>query len=178
MQDKLLFTDYIVFSFSNILPPISYEKLKPTVIPQKKERSEPKGLKTAGPFSLLNGVWVKFLVLNVQLNSAWQRRDLHPQTDWKRMLWHEFLISSPWAKFVLTCTGHQFCYSQFILRKVKEEIRSPNSLLIFIFYWQITCNNLDVIELPLPVISWILLAAFFWRSRFDFFQHKPTILKF
>lgn len=81
MQDKLLFTDYIVFSFSNILSTVPLEKLKPIVIPQKKERSEPKSLKIAGPFSLLNGLWVKFSVLNVQLNSALQWRDLHPQTD-------------------------------------------------------------------------------------------------
>lgn len=178
MQDKLLFTDYILVSSSNILLPIPYKKLKPTVIPQKKERSEQKGLKIARPFSLLNGFWVKFLVLNVQLNSALQRRDLHPQTDWKRMFWHEFLISSPWAKFVLTCPDQQFCYSQFILRKMKEKICSPNPVLIFILYWQITCNNLDVIELPLPLISWVLLVSFFWRSSFDFFQHKPTTLKF
>lgn len=131
------------------------------MIPQKKWRSETRGLKIAGTFSLLNGFPVKFSVLNVQLSSALQRSNLHPQTDWKRMFWHEFLISSPWAKFVLSCTGHQFCYSQFIQRKVKEEICSPNSVLIFILYWQITCNNLDVIELPLPVISWVLLVTLF-----------------
>lgn len=61
--------------------PFPCEKLKPTVIPQKKERSEPKGLKITEAFSLLNGFWVKFSVLNVQLNSALHRRDLHPQTD-------------------------------------------------------------------------------------------------
>lgn len=102
-----------------------------------------------------------FSVQNVQSNSALKRRDLHPQTDWKRVFWHEFLISPPWAKFVLTWTGHQFCDLQFILKKIKEEICFFNSVLNIILYWQITCNNLDVIKLPLTGISWVLLLAGF-----------------
>lgn len=137
-----------------------------------------KVLKVTGPFSLLNWFRVKFSVLDVQLNSALQRNNLHPWTDWKRMFWHEFLISFPWVKFVFSCTAHQFHYSQFILEKVKEEICPLNSVLIFILYWQITCKNLDIIELPLPLISQVLLVALFCRSRFDFFQHKSTTLKF
>lgn len=154
----LLITRYfhLVIFYSSL----SHEKLKPTVVPQIKKKV---WTKRSFCWTVFLAEWVLCNILSAECAIGFFTVEERFASTGilKRVFWHEFLISPPWAKFVFTCTGHQICHLQFILRKVREEIYFLNSVILFILYWQITCNNLDVIELPLPVIPWVLLVAFF-----------------